>query len=186
MRLWFSGPRIFGLRTGVSFGPEDLRRVLRATKAPASAIGGAFVYVIKGDHGRVKVGVSVDPKARLADLQTASPFKLSLEWVGAVASSGFAIEDEAHKILDARRCEGEWFECPVEAAAAAVTAAAYRRHEQILTVDPNSVARLFAQTPQASSRWRDAGVFLVKFIVAIPLACLVFGAIYLLACLLKG
>jgi cytochrome b subunit of formate dehydrogenase len=29
MRFWVGGPRILGLRTGVSFGPEDFRQVSR-------------------------------------------------------------------------------------------------------------------------------------------------------------
>jgi hypothetical protein len=27
MRIWFSGPHIFGIRPGVSFGPEDFRHL---------------------------------------------------------------------------------------------------------------------------------------------------------------
>jgi hypothetical protein len=43
MRFWISGPRLFGLRTGVSFGPEYFRRTQKRTPqcAPTEKTEGA-------------------------------------------------------------------------------------------------------------------------------------------------
>jgi hypothetical protein len=60
MRLWFSGPRIFGLRSGISLGREDFARF--ADPQRGTTAGGAidpdhsFVYVIKADNGLCKIG----------------------------------------------------------------------------------------------------------------------------------
>jgi hypothetical protein len=42
MRVWFSGPRLFGnlVRPGISFGPEDFRRL--------GIVGYAVLVIIKG------------------------------------------------------------------------------------------------------------------------------------------
>lgn len=121
MRFWVGGPRIFGLRTGVSFGPGDFapRRA-----APRGSMNGSFVYVIRGQHNLVKIGVSTNPAARLATLQTASPFKLELAFLARTNSDGYAIERRAHDLLSKQRTEGEWFDIPSELAASALMGAA--------------------------------------------------------------
>lgn len=48
----------------------------------------AYVYVISGEHGRQKIGVSDEPRRRLAELQTGSPFALKFEFVGEVENGG--------------------------------------------------------------------------------------------------
>ena len=85
MRLRLSGPKIFGVRPTLSLGPEDFRTRIGQTgrfsegSAPPS-IG--FVYVIRGEHGLIKVGSSTNPRARLAQLRTASPFPLEIDYLG--------------------------------------------------------------------------------------------------------
>jgi len=119
MRFWFSGPRIFGVRPGVSFSPDDLRR-------RASGPSGSFVYVIRGDHNLSKIGVSTNPDARMAQLRTASPFPLEFAYISAIEGDGYDVEQEAHRILGSRRVNGEWFDVPPEMAISAVTGAAAR------------------------------------------------------------
>jgi Meiotically up-regulated gene 113 len=45
-------------------------------------MAGTYVYVIGGDHGRQKIGVSDDPRRRIGELQTGSPFPLRFAFVG--------------------------------------------------------------------------------------------------------
>lgn len=145
MRLFFFGPRLFGIRPGVSFGPEDFRTLRRPTVADRQrpspeALGGSFVYVIRGDHHRCKIGISSNPNARLAQLRTASAFPLSFAFVGVTdRTDGSAIEREAHTLLDRYRVAGEWFDCPVELAIAAVNGAAARLGEKLCAIDPGRV-----------------------------------------------
>jgi hypothetical protein len=105
MRFYLSGPRILGIRPGVSFDANDLRR-FAAPSAPRAAVQGSFVYVVKGDHGRVKIGVSTDPSSRLASLQTGSPFPLEFAFVGVSPGNGYDIEAAAHAMLGHMRVSG--------------------------------------------------------------------------------
>lgn len=135
MRFWIGGPRILGLRTGISFGPEDFRSA--ASRAPsASTDGGSFLYVITGDHERVKVGVSANPNRRRAQLQTGSPFPLRLAYSAVTPGTGYDIEAEAKRTLNRYRCvQGsgdEWYNVPVEMAVAALQAAAFKRSQPLV------------------------------------------------------
>jgi hypothetical protein len=113
MRLWFSGPRIFGIRTGISLGPQDFKPTPRRARQNektgiAQKIGQndaifdpdhSFIYVIKNQTGRVKIGRAADCKQRLADLQTGNPEKLSFAWIGAPRADTVSIETDAHTML---------------------------------------------------------------------------------------
>jgi hypothetical protein len=77
MRFFFTGPRIFGIRPGIIFGASDLRKVFGTTATTVrgrGAMTGSFLYVIRGDHNLVKIGVSTNPNARIA--QTANGIRL--------------------------------------------------------------------------------------------------------------
>src|SRR6185437_8499627 len=117
MRFFFGGPRFFGIRPGVILGPRDFRRFFGGGRASAAgAMTGSFVYAFKGDHNLVKIGISTNPDARLAQLRTASPFPIDYAYVGVTPGTGYEIEQEAHAILAHRRCNGEWFDVPPDAA----------------------------------------------------------------------
>lgn len=123
MRFWIAGPRMLGgwIRPGVSFGANDFRR-RGASAQPAQD----YVYVIAGEHGLVKVGMSADPSARLANLQTASPDRLRMAFCAPAYGNAYTVEQEAHRILAANRTSGEWFTVSSDMAVAALYAAADR------------------------------------------------------------
>lgn len=146
MRLWFSGPRILGVRTGISLGPDDFRRISAPTGAVSSRAAPALVYVIKGPHDYVKVGVSADPAARMATLQTGSPVALTLAYVAAVKSGNATqIEQVAHATLSRHRQAGEWFDVSVEMAVAAISAASIRVSDPIVSIAPEMLAYALAR-----------------------------------------
>jgi hypothetical protein len=132
MRFWISGPRILGIRPGISFRPDEFPR----RPSPRRQLQGSFIYVIRGDHGLIKIGVSSNPSARLARLRTASAVPLTIAYVGALRCNGYAVEAAAHETLAGYRQNGEWFNCPVDMAVAAIAAAAYRLGEPIASGDP--------------------------------------------------
>lgn len=84
------------------------------------------VYVIGGEHGRVKIGSSGDPYQRCRDLQTGSPFRLWIEHVTSTLGPALPVELEAHALLSRHRLNGEWFDVPPDVAVATIAAAAYR------------------------------------------------------------
>src|SRR5882724_1402206 len=99
-----------------------------------------FVYVISGDHGRQKIGSSDNPRQRIKDLQTGSPFPLKFEFIGETENlGGGAIEVEAHFMLAQHRAEGEWFVVPSDVAITAVMAAAHRLGYRCKPVDVDQI-----------------------------------------------
>lgn len=122
MRFWISGPRMFGglIRPGVSFGREDFRRMSHAPTAMD------FVYVITSDTGMSKIGITTNPAARLATLQTGSPDRLRMAFTAPAYGKSYAIEQAAHSILAAHRASGEWFAVSPDLAIAALFGAADR------------------------------------------------------------
>lgn len=102
-----------------------------------------YVYVISGDHGRQKIGVSDNPNRRLRELQTGSPYKLRFEFVGeAENGSADAIEVDAHFTLNPHKSPGgdEWFAVPPDVAITAVMASAHRLGYRLKPVDPDALA----------------------------------------------
>lgn len=123
---------------------------------------GRYVYVIKGDHDRVKIGMTDRPMKRLAELQTGNPFALRFAFVGEVDNVASDIEVYAHDKLDAHRESGEWFNVPVEAAIAAVMGSAYHLGHAITPVDPYNLPAWSGKKPW----WKigASGISLAVFI----------------------
>lgn len=63
-------------------------------------------FITARDIGRVKIGYSADPAARLLNLQTASPVELQLE---RICDGDRDDEDALHDTFSAHRVRGEWF-----------------------------------------------------------------------------
>lgn len=107
-------PARMGYRSG-----HYQRRLSAATKIKAQAEAmpareiheSEFLYVI-GISGNpfYKVGRSLDPVKRMANLQCSIPIDLTLEAAFCVASSAASrLEGAAHKALVAHNTRGEWF-----------------------------------------------------------------------------
>jgi Meiotically up-regulated gene 113 len=135
MRFFFIGPRILGVRPGISFGLNELLRLAtKPQRKSAESMTGSFVYVIRGDHSLVKIGVSTNPNARLAQLRTASAFPIDFSYLAVTPGTGFNIEQGAHAMLASHRCAGEWFDVAPEMAVAAIAGAAHKLGQPILPV----------------------------------------------------
>jgi hypothetical protein len=75
--------------------------------APEPSSDDGFVYFIGSRAFRpIKVGFSDRPRERLADLQTAHPFRLNLL---ASVTGPFSLEGRLHRVFAADRLMGEWF-----------------------------------------------------------------------------
>jgi len=85
-----------------------------------------FIYVIRGDYNMVKIGVSSNPDARCAALQTGSPYRIELWFAAPVTGNAYGVESEAHDILVSNGVpmNGEWFDVTPELAIAAIRTAA--------------------------------------------------------------
>lgn len=68
------------------------------------------IYFIQGEvTGLIKIGLAIDVRARLKDLQQGSPDRLSILGVMLCHQRG-ALERELHRRFDDCRAHGEWFE----------------------------------------------------------------------------
>ena len=68
--------------------------------------GWAYAICAPGSSS-VKIGTSVDPRKRLAGLQTTSASRLDIIWTG---EGGAALEHFLHEWFHTRRTRGEWFD----------------------------------------------------------------------------
>jgi hypothetical protein len=195
MRLFFRGPRIFGIRPGISFGAEDFGGTRRRTQAAGEPMTGSFVYVVRGDHNLVKIGVTRNPRARLASLRTASAFPVVYSYIAFTDNSGPMIEGAAHTLLERHRTNGEWFDVAPEMAVAALSAAAHNMRRPLLQVsleNADQILRVVAsggQLPPADDGYLFGGLpgiikWPLRILVAIPagivlgLALSILGAIF--------
>ncbi len=137
----------------MSFQPSDLRSHKRPTNGAIS-----HIYVVKGDHEHVKIGVTKNPEARLAQLQTGSSRKIEYAFIAPTSGDPCAIEREAHAMLARSRLSGEWFDVPPELAIAAVTGAAAKLGQSLAAKPANN-----GWTPEATEGLKLFLVWLVMF-----------------------
>ena len=82
-------------------------------RAILSVAKSEFVYIITSteNKGVSKIGRSRDPKKRLKNLQTGSPYKLHIQYTYGLLTrkSCLALERRVHKLLKADHLSGEWF-----------------------------------------------------------------------------
>lgn len=164
MRFFLSGPRIMGIRPGVIFSGQDVARLMSSPSsaaAPERVSTDGFVYAITNMSGQVKIGVSIDPLARLAQLQTASHAPLTLAYAGISPSTGYEIEARAHEVLGKHRMQGEWFNIPVAVAVAALAGAAEELNIPLLRVDPSRIAEGLAIVKDQSATTKPKRGFLL-------------------------
>jgi hypothetical protein len=184
MRFFLFGPRIAGIRTGISIGPEDFRSAGQPrSAAAANDPNESFLYVVKSDSGLCKIGITSNPNARLAQLRSASVSPLEFAWIGAPKDQTVAIEREAHKMLAQYLRGGEWFAVAPDAAVGAVHAAAFRLGQPVLDLDATQAERIRQIAVQQPTRkpptvWSRIGEGVLQLLVgaALAVAVLVFLA----------
>lgn len=179
MRFFFTGPRVLGIRPGISFGADDFRKLARPRQASgAGQMTGGFVYVLKDASGRHKIGSSRDPIARISQLQTGSAEPLDFAFIGVAPEGSYTrIERAAHDLLENQKIPGageEWFRVPASIAIGAVMEVSHRLGEPIQQVAPVMVPQIIHLANQPDSiqpsrahriqmriLWSLGGVFLI-------------------------
>lgn len=70
-----------------------------------------YVYFIQQGFGGIKIGVSDDPKARCAAMQTGTskPLRIIAQFPFSSRSEAFAMEKTLHRGYAHLRTNGEWF-----------------------------------------------------------------------------
>lgn len=69
-----------------------------------------YIYIIGDGCNAVKIGISDDPKRRLADLQVGSSVRLKLYYQVSVPGRGAqALKQRLHRLFHDRNLQGEWF-----------------------------------------------------------------------------
>jgi hypothetical protein len=121
--------------TGVFYSPpkfEPFRPPRKSRLASQPTDETDYVYIIRmGRKNIFKIGKSNDPQGRLANLQTSSPFKLSLFHVFR-ADNASAAEESLHASLNSSRMEGEWFKLTNEQKEAMKTVTEFKENSFIV------------------------------------------------------
>ena len=87
---------------------NDLLQALEAFDVPPE-MGEVYVYAIReSETGRIKLGISKDPLARMAQLQTGNSQRLELV-AYRKANQGLKDERDLHRKADEYHVRGEWF-----------------------------------------------------------------------------
>lgn len=90
----------------------------------------AVIYLVRASNGMVKIGMTSNPRARLAGLQTGSPLQLSIVHRRSVPTPrARTAEKRIHHTLRAHRAHGEWFSCPIPKAIAEIDRTALREEQ---------------------------------------------------------
>lgn len=178
MRFFFSGPRIFGIRPGVIFGASDFNRVFGSSRRSKPQNGKSpsnFVYIIEGEAGKHKIGVSSDPTKRISQLQTGSPVALKFAYIGVTAGGAYDIEAQAHALLQNYNTNGEWFRVPSSIAIGVVLESANRLGHQLQQVQPEMVQTVITLSKRSMPTVRDQPTFkqLLQAFLLIDLVILV-------------
>jgi hypothetical protein len=163
MRFYLRGPRILGVRPGVSFGPNDFRKKPSPRrKAPAASkqMTGGFVYVLRDESGRHKIGLSTDPIDARIQLQSGSAERLSFAYVGVAPDETYIeIGRAACDLLEQQKITtggSEWFRVSSSIAIGSVIEAAGRVGAPIQQVSEEIVSQIIfrASQPEAAPRAR--------------------------------
>ena len=77
--------------------------------------GYGYLYIIgRSPEGPVKIGISINPRKRVKDLESAGGAKIKLIWLSPLCSNFLAIETDLHERLQDFRMHGEWFDVPFQ------------------------------------------------------------------------
>lgn len=159
MRFFFSGPRFLGIRPGILFKAGDFVKMFKLSIRPTSQPPPSFIYVIEGEGGKHKIGVSSDPIRRISTLQTGSPVPLKFSFIAVAPDmpASYFIESQAHELLQKYNTSGEWFAVPASVAIGAVFEGSIRSGYPIQQVKPKTVPTIIslAKSDPIQAPWID-------------------------------
>lgn len=166
MKFFFSGPRILGVRPGIIFGLNDINRVFRSPRNH-NQIPASFIYVIEGEGGKHKIGISSDPIRRISELQTGSPVALKFSFIAVSSHPVIEIETLAHNLLTNYRTSGEWFCVPASVAIGAIFEGANKLGHSIQQVQTEMVPEVIRLSKKNAlqSPWIDQHPFVFWFAI---------------------
>jgi hypothetical protein len=98
--------------TRMSHAGAELIRAIERLPHPDRGRERTFVYLLQDEQAATKIGISGDPRGRVASLQTGHPEPLRL--VKAIrcrtAADARAVERDLHSHFERHRMNGEWFD----------------------------------------------------------------------------
>ena len=169
------------------FRPSEIARLWRGPAKPrTAAASGAFVFVIDDGAGRVKVEASTDPYGRLAVIRATAP-RAKIAYATVTPGAGADIEREAAVRLAQHRA-GDWYMAPVEAAVAALSAAAFKLGEPVQPIKVNMIERI--RRVAAGRTWSDrlgrAALIIIQAIVGAVGGLVIVAAVALLVAIIRS
>ncbi len=98
--------------TMVTHAGVELVRSIERLPLPTWGSGRTYVYLLQDEQAATKIGISAQPRQRIASLQTGHPEPLHL--IRAIrcrtAATARAVERDLHAHFEHYRMNGEWFD----------------------------------------------------------------------------
>lgn len=95
------------------FGWKQWRKQREELKALEKKINDTqYVYLMQSENGLFKIGISKDPRKRLAQIRTGSGVEVELVAFYLTDGPARDVEKKLHKLFDKYRLLGEWFKFP--------------------------------------------------------------------------
>lgn len=89
---------------------------------------GSRVYVIgKSPEGPIKVGIAINPRKRVMELECANGIRFPAIWISPVCLNAGRVEILLHARMDRYRLVGEWFTIPFYIAVGMAAQCKYER-----------------------------------------------------------
>ena len=136
MHMRLQGSKIRAVRPGqgapVPYVPAPKKDSVFPIKPAPPAVG--FLYVVRSEHGLVKIGSTTRPAVALAKLCKKTPFRLDVEFLCFMrADCHTQVEKLAKAAIERHRVNAAWFDCEPELAISAIQIAAMDLDRRVIT-----------------------------------------------------
>ena len=175
---WLSRKLLSGLRQGLSIPIAQLFTTSHgARKArPGTRERLELMYVIAGSSRGIRLECSVNPLARLLDLQGASPKEtLSIAWAGTAGASARAVLTTAFDILARQARADGWLTTDADTAIAAITSASFRLQVPTISIDPKRLNETAASEASSNVDNRNYPLLVLPLLVLLLAVLAVVG-----------
>lgn len=143
MRVWLSGPRMMGLRPGISMNVNELAGSASKSSSVEKPTG-CFVYVLHNvAKNLVRVGTTDNPFTERAMFESATSDQLDLSYIAAVpGDGGQKILKNFRKVTEGAKKVGGWLQIDVATAESAVIGASIGASIPILQTSTDQVREI--------------------------------------------
>lgn len=166
MNLRIEGSKIRRVRPGQGSPYEGAsaqkkKSSLFPKRIAAPSVG--FIYVVRSEHGLIKIGSTTKPAVALAKLSKDTPFRLEVEFLCFLRADCYIqVEKLALAAMEPHRVNASWFGCDPETAAAEILASAKNHDARAFTTSLVEMEESLRQAAGSMAATRPGQMLLLK------------------------